>query len=192
MLNLGCGKGRYKELFPDSIGFDIQKRKEVDVVGDAHALPFDDDSFDTIICMEVLEHLHTPHQAIAEMQRVLKQGGMLILSTRFIFPLHDTPHDYFRYTKYGLRYLFRDWEIVEMLEENHSLATIATLLFTYAGQADFKGGKFTKALVLFTARIIKIMPPIAHTEYSTRRVNNTIREESVMTSGYYLACRNKK
>ena len=67
--------------------------------------------------------------AIAEMKRVLKPGGKLLLTTRFVFPLHDVPNDYFRFTKYGLQHLLKDgWEIIELEDETSTKDTIAALL----------------------------------------------------------------
>ena len=96
-LDIGCSNSPYIKYFPNRIGLDIQDGPNVDIVADIHKLPFEDGKFDNILCTEVLEHLHSPHLAIAEMKRVLKSGGKLILSTRFIFPLHETPNDYYRF-----------------------------------------------------------------------------------------------
>ena len=106
-LDIGCGGAPYAKYFPNRVGFDHAAGPDVDVVGDAHHLPFQDGEFERILCTEVLEHLLDPAKAIAEMRRVLQPGGMLILTTGFVFPLHDAPHDYWRFTRYGLEHLFR-------------------------------------------------------------------------------------
>ena len=114
-LDIGCGSALYGNFFPNRTTLDIEARPgvQVDIVGDAHDLSnIADASYENILCTEVLEHLHTPAKAIAEFHRVLKPGGLMILTTRFIFPLHDVPGDYFRYTKYGLRHLMREFEII--------------------------------------------------------------------------------
>lgn len=116
-LDLGCSGSKYANFFPNRIGLDIEDKTGVDVVGDAHDIPFADDAFDNILCTELLEHTHSPHVVVDEMHRVLKPGGKLILTTRFIYPLHGAPHDYFRFTKYGLQYLFRKWRIDELENE---------------------------------------------------------------------------
>ncbi len=84
-LDIGCAYSPYAAFFPNRVGLDIKPWPGVDVIGDAHQLPFEDEKFDNILCLEVLEHLHSPQTAVAEMRRVLKPGGHLILSTRFIF-----------------------------------------------------------------------------------------------------------
>jgi ubiquinone/menaquinone biosynthesis C-methylase UbiE len=169
---------------------DVRPDKGVDVVGDAHKLPFKDNEFDNVLCTEVLEHLHTPVVAIAEMARVLKDGGTIILTTRFMFPIHDAPGDYFRYTKYGLRYLFRDWEILELKEETNVMETFAVLLQRLGYQSSLKGGKFTKAIVFICARIISKLSWILKEGYGD--IERSSREDNFMSSGYYLAARIRK
>jgi len=65
-----------------------------------------DCKYDLIISIQVLEHLKDPEKAISEMYRVLSPGGLIFLSTNFLYPEHGSPHDYFRFTKYGLIALF--------------------------------------------------------------------------------------
>lgn len=73
-----------------------------DVFADGARLPFADKSIHHVICLEVLEHVRWPDRLLAEVARVLKPGGQLLLSMPFLYPLHDAPHDYQRYTEHGL------------------------------------------------------------------------------------------
>jgi ubiquinone/menaquinone biosynthesis C-methylase UbiE len=68
-------------------------------------LPVKDNSFDTVLCNQVLEHVPEPQHLFCEITRVLKTGGILILTAPHIWELHEVPHDYYRFTPYGLRYL---------------------------------------------------------------------------------------
>jgi SAM-dependent methyltransferase len=111
----------------------------VHVVGDARRLPVRDAAFDVVLCTEMLEHVPEPQQAIDEMWRVLKPGGTLVLTTRFLFPIHDAPHDYFRFTKYGLRHLLKRFEVLELQEEADSVGTIAILVQRLGMQARTLG-----------------------------------------------------
>ena len=188
-LDIGCANSPYASLFPNRVGFDVHAEKGVDIIGDAHTLPFQDEEFEQILCTEVLEHLHTPQQALDEMRRVLKKDGTLILTTRFMFPLHDTPDDYFRYTKYGLQYLLRDWKILTLQEESSTIETFSVLLQRIAFQTDVCGGKFTKAMLIVLARVVKFFQGLIKKEYGTRN-KRVIREEShIMTSGYYIVAK---
>ena len=190
-LDLGCGESPYIKYFPNRIGFDFQAREGVDVVGDMHQLPFENEKFDIILCSEVLEHSRSPHIAIEEMKRVLKPGGTLILTTRFIFPIHDSPYDFYRYTKYGLRHLFRDWEIVELEEEAGTIKTLGILLQRIAFQTKLLGGKFTSAIFLLFAKIIPKFSFLAKEEFGKRHSGDIVREKSILVSGYYLVCKKK-
>jgi SAM-dependent methyltransferase len=72
-----------------------------DVFGDAGRLPFAGGAFDGIVCLEVLEHVSDPDAALAEIARVLKRGGRALVSMPFLYPVHDAPHDYQRWTNHG-------------------------------------------------------------------------------------------
>jgi len=76
----------------------------LDVFGDVTAIPFNDDVFDLVISIEVLEHIPTPARALAELRRVARPGGLIFLTTPLKGPgFHDVPYDYFRYTPTSLR-----------------------------------------------------------------------------------------
>lgn len=188
-LDLGCSNSPYSHYFKNRIGLDVNEGRGVDVVADAHDLPFEDGKFDIILCTEVLEHLHSPHVAISEMKRVLKVGGKLVLTTRFIFPIHDAPGDYFRYTKYGLRHLFKDWDIVSLIEEVGTKDVFAVLLQRIGFQAHFRGGYITKALVFLLAKFVRFIPSPIVCEFGD--INKSIKEANILASGYYLIAERK-
>lgn len=81
----------------------VMYRVRPDVFADAANLPFPGDSFDAVVCLEVLEHVPAPQQVVNEIARVLRPGGRLWLSMPFIYPLHDSPYDFQRHTEPGLR-----------------------------------------------------------------------------------------
>lgn len=111
VLDIGCGD-RWSEHFVAScatyVGFDypttvgLGYRGGPDVFGDARQLPVQDQSVDTILLLDVLEHLPDPEAALAEAARALKAGGLLILQVPFLYPLHDEPYDFQRWTVHGL------------------------------------------------------------------------------------------
>ena len=75
-----------------------------DVFGDASRLPFADASLDTVLLLDVMEHLQEPAAALAEAARVLKPAGRLLITVPFAYPMHDQPHDFQRWTAHGLAY----------------------------------------------------------------------------------------
>jgi len=112
LLDLGCGKVTLYELYKDHINENvcidwsgsIHKNEYLDYEHDINKrLPLDNNEFDTIILSDVLEHIENPTQLWHEMNRVLKNGGKLILNVPFFYWLHETPFDYYRYTEFALR-----------------------------------------------------------------------------------------
>lgn len=111
LLDIGCGKKPYLPLFStrvrEYIGINVPSDFDplCDVYGDALNLPFKSEVADTVLCTQVLEHVCEPNRCIAEISRVLRKGGYLILTAPQTWGLHEQPHDYWRFTKYGLRHL---------------------------------------------------------------------------------------
>lgn len=124
LIDIGCGEKPYKQLLEgfisDHVGVDhvdsFHSKESVDLIGTAYKIPVESQSFDTALCSAVLEHLEEPEKAIRECHRVLKNGAYAIYSIPFIWHLHEEPRDFYRYTKYGIRYLFEKagFEIVEL------------------------------------------------------------------------------
>jgi SAM-dependent methyltransferase len=188
-LDVGAQAGPYGAHFPNRIALDIRRGPGVQVIGDAQALGIADASVDLVLCTEVLEHLPEPQKAIDEFERVLKPGGTLLLTTRFLFPIHDAPHDYFRYTKYGLKYLVRRFEIRELQEETDAVGTLAVLLQRLGMQAETLRWTPLRALWLLAAQAVRPFSFLITREYgdSQRRTP----EPGILTSGYHLACRKR-
>jgi SAM-dependent methyltransferase len=111
VLDVGAGeRARYNDLFTFDkyIKMDVTEGPNVDVVGSADKMPFGDGEFDSVVCTQVFEHLVQPNLAAKEVARVLKSGGHLLITVPQMNELHEEPHDYFRYTKYGLISLFEN------------------------------------------------------------------------------------
>lgn len=144
LLDVGCGERPYRDLFPQverHVGLDLPPNRLADVWGDGMALPFRDARFDTVLCNEVLEHVPEPSRLMAEVARVLKPEGILLLTTPQTWGLHLEPHDFYRYTKHGLRYLAEKsgLEVVEVVPTSGLWATLAqrladTVVHTYAAR----------------------------------------------------------
>ena len=186
VLDLGCGNSPYASLFSNRVGFDFEMNRGVDVIGDAHNLPFENESFDMILCSEVLEHLIDPKKAISEMNRVLKFGGKLVLTTRFIFPIHDAPHDYWRFTRYGLLELFKDWKIEKIIEEYDTIDTLAVIFQRIGFQSRARLLKYFNIIFFVLPMTVKLLKLILGKEYGD--ITKTHEEKSIISSGYYIVC----
>jgi ubiquinone/menaquinone biosynthesis C-methylase UbiE len=110
ILEIGAGQyNTHCEYLSDDcrhFSLNIAISEKPAIAGDACLMPFRECSFDGIIMLEVLEHIPTPELLITEIRRVLKTGGMMIGSTRFIHPQHGAPNDYYRFTDTSLGLLF--------------------------------------------------------------------------------------
>jgi SAM-dependent methyltransferase len=190
-LDLGSSYSPYAAYFPNRTTCDIQPGEGVDVVADAHNLPFRDGEFDTILCSEVLEHLHTPATAIGEMRRVLKQNGTLILTTRFLVPVHEAPIDHFRYTEYGLRHLFKDWDIEELVPETRNFETLGVLVHRMAFTMKLRGGVVTQTALYLIAKLLTHCSWLVEEEYGTLKRDGKHQQAVTFSSGYYLIARKR-
>jgi SAM-dependent methyltransferase len=105
VLDFGCGDRPHRHLFPDSVGADLPGNPlaEIEIRPDG-TLPVPDDSFDSVLSIEVLEHVEDPQTYLSECFRVLRPGGRLLLTTPFAFVWHPDPVDYRRWTSQGLRH----------------------------------------------------------------------------------------
>ena len=70
--------------------------------------------YDVILCLNVLEHVYDHDAAVKNMHAALRKGGRLIIAVPFAFPLHDEPHDYWRYTRFALEKLLSDFKKVDV------------------------------------------------------------------------------
>jgi SAM-dependent methyltransferase len=129
VLNLSGGGTSQK--FDHVVEVEYSIFRHTDLVADAHVLPFDDSSFDAAIVMNAFEHFREPDKVAAELRRVLKPDGRLLIHTAFMQPLHERPWHFFNCTRHGLEQWFRDFD-VEVLHvspnfcPNHTLAWLAS------------------------------------------------------------------
>ncbi len=103
----------WAETSIEKIGVDIYPSPTVDVICDAHYLPFADESFDGVWVQAVLEHVVEPNRVVSEIYRVLKLGGIVYAETPFMQQVHEAAYDFTRFTVLGHRYLFRSFDALD-------------------------------------------------------------------------------
>lgn len=107
VIDLGCGEGPYRRYLAGArryVGVDLDG-PDLSVRGDVMRLPIRSASADAALLTEVLEHVRDPLKVLREANRILRTGGYLYVSAPQSWPLHGEPHDYWRFTKYGLAHL---------------------------------------------------------------------------------------
>lgn len=139
LLDLGCGDvplySSYRPLIDEVVCADwpgsAHDVRHADLLCDlALPLPLAGTRFDTVILSDVLEHVPEPARLIGEIARVLVPGGVLLANVPFIYPVHEAPHDYFRFTGFALRRLvgLAGLEVVALNPLGGSLEVLADLL----------------------------------------------------------------
>jgi SAM-dependent methyltransferase len=119
LLNLGCGDrfiGRDQlslKCRQGLVSFDLLPSSAADAAGDAHDIPFRDESFNAVITQALLEHTRFPFKVADEIFRILKPGGIVYAEVPFIQGYHPTPRDYYRFTPEGLREVFSSFAIMD-------------------------------------------------------------------------------
>lgn len=145
ILDIGCGVKPYKPIFRYTakyIGIDFKKyskndnnAEKPDLYFESNyektlRLPFSNSSYNHTVAFQVLEHHKQPEKLISEMYRITKNRGYILLTVPFLGGVHEEPHDYQRYTKYGLVELFRKYKckVVELKSQGSIFSTISLLL----------------------------------------------------------------
>lgn len=134
LLDVGCGSSPFKSYFIPYIEKYLKHEHpeaakshiEYDYLSELAHISAPDKSFDTIVCFSVLEHVMEPFETIKEFNRVLKDDGIFIISVPQYWHLHEEPHDYYRFTKYGLRNKILEYgfDILHFNELGRSFATV--------------------------------------------------------------------
>ena len=165
LLDVGCGAKPFARVFDGRVrrywGTDLAGSRYLgasrpDAFATAEAQPFRDASFDTVLGLSMLTYLPQPLSMLVEARRVLKPGGVLILEFTQMVPLHDEPHDYFRFTRYGAEWLLRraGFEPIEYVPIGGLWARVG--LTTIAGLNRLNRGP-TRVLTEIPVRLLYIV-----------------------------------
>jgi SAM-dependent methyltransferase len=118
---------------------------EPNLFADVSALPVQGQSVDVVICTEVLEHLSDPQSCAAEILRILKPGGMALLSVPFLYPVHADPEDFQRFTADGLKRLFSPCASLEVWPMGGFLGVLG--MFLEIGLPGIRGNSLDKKIL---------------------------------------------
>lgn len=174
LLDVGCGKKPYKEFLLSNqyinqyTGIDIEaaivyeEGIKPELTWDGISMPVTDNSFDTVMATEVLEHCPNPHIIIHEINRVLKPGGVFFFTVPFLWNLHEVPHDEFRYTPFSLKRILTEcgMEDVEIYAHGGWNTSFAQMIgmWIVATKRGSKRKRWAKLLNPFMKRLIKNDP----------------------------------
>lgn len=164
-LDVGCGTKPYEKYFKCSeyVGLEIEttmnrELKKADFFYDGKKFPFGDAEFDSIVTNQVFEHVFNPDEFLDEINRVLKAGGKLLLSVPFVWDEHEQPHDYARYSSFGLKSLLEKhgFEIIKHHKSVNDFRVIAQLVNAYFYKLTYKTPILKQMTTLILGSIINI------------------------------------
>ncbi|GAB6058152.1 class I SAM-dependent methyltransferase [Desulfonatronum parangueonense] len=171
MLDIGCGdawlrRALFNEVqyigldYPTTMALGYSGRP--DIMADATMLPIASESVGTVVLINVLEHIAQPEKTIAEAARVLKPAGKCLLQVPFLYPMHDEPHDYHRWTRYGLLRLLEEnsFNVEEIKHSSSPYAAAATLCSMALAKSIFDGLRQKSPIVLAAPLIFSLIPAV--------------------------------
>lgn len=140
-LDIGCGQKPYQHLFKNAtqyLGLEIDSpqnrlKKNADFFYDGKHMPFEDQSFDSLVCNEVLEHVFNPNDFLQEMHRILRGGGKMLITLPFVWDEHEQPYDYARYSSFGITHLLEQngFKVLQFEKTNDGFEIIFALINAY-------------------------------------------------------------
>lgn len=164
LLDFGCGRKPYEDLFSvkEYIGIDMEQTghehtySKVDVYYDGKHIPFADESFDSVFCSEVFEHVFNLDEVIEEIKRVLKKNGNILITVPFCWNEHEVPYDFGRYTSFGIKHLLEKhgFEITAL----HKCGNFARVIFQLWSLYFYSIITVKNKLLAFILRMIFIIP----------------------------------
>jgi SAM-dependent methyltransferase len=133
----------YKPYFPNAYTVTKAQSSQADMHTDDYytdlaKLP--GGSYDFILCTGLLEHVPDPPRLLSDLHRILKPGGKLVISASAVFSFHEGPNNFFHFTPYGFKLLFKDWSEIDIRGSSQPFETIAILMQRILLQCEIKSG----------------------------------------------------
>mgnify|MGYP006162022301 CR=1 FL=1 len=160
------------------VSIDNQPIKNPDKLMDVNKLEFEEEIFDLVFILEVLEHLKEPKKAIDQIYKILKSNGTIIVSTPFILEIHGAPNDYYRFTKYGLKHLLNGFNNIIIKERNSYFDSIVVLYIRLIRSRYFTD-RFIGLFFLFISIVF----------YPLIYILSKIIRSDLITTGYVCSAR---
>jgi len=164
LLDFGCGRKPYEHLFQvnEYIGIDMEQTghehgsSKVDIFYDGKHIPFPDNSFDSVFCSEVFEHVFNLDEVIVEIKRVMKTNGNILITVPFCWNEHEVPYDFGRYTSFGIKHILEKngFEVTELRKSGN----FARVNFQLWALYFFSLVNTRNAVLNYILRMILIIP----------------------------------
>lgn len=180
LLDFGCGAKPYQALFTNATtytGLDFNgeghshENESIDVFYDGINIPFPSSTFDAVFSSEVFEHVFNLETILPEINRVMKSGGKILITCPFVWPEHEVPIDYARYTRFALKSLLNrnGFEIIKEDKAGDFLAVLHQIKMVYLFEKFIPGIPFLGKLKFFTSNIRPILAPLMNVCYLIKK-----------------------
>lgn len=139
-LDIGCGQKPYESLFSSSqyVGLEIdtqenRQNKKANLFYNGKTFPFQDGEFDSVIANEVFEHVFNPNEFLEEIHRVMRTGGILLMTVPFCWDEHEQPNDFARYSSFGLKAILQkhSFAVIEQKKSINDIRVVFQMLNAY-------------------------------------------------------------
>lgn len=190
LYDLGCGEAPFKAFFLQH----VNQYTGVDWAGSPHVvkadigadlnqpLPIPDQVADSVVAISVLEHLHEPAMMLSEAFRILKSGGTILTQTPWQWMVHEAPYDFYRYSPYGLEYLFKKAGFINIeIEAEAGFFTTWFLKFNYFTSRLIRGPKVLQMILL-----ILLIPIWALTQFLAPLLDRFDNNPALEAGGYIV------
>ena len=193
LYDLGCGEAPYKDYFLQYadryIGIDWSNtlhNSKADIVSDLNKkIDLKDEVADTLVSISVMEHLCEPQIFLNEAYRILKNDGYMILQVPWQWWVHEAPYDFYRYTPYGLKYLFEKAGFKEVaVEAQNGFFTMWLLKINYFSSRFVRGPKFLRVIIKAF-----LIPFWTFNQLISPLLDKLDRNWFAESSGYYVVAR---
>lgn len=193
LYDLGCGEKPYKNIFlqycDTYTGIDWGSSPHTltaDIVTNLNeVLPIEDGVADTAVSLSVMEHLSEPQLMLAESFRILRSDGYVVFQVPFMWHVHEAPYDFFRYTRYGLEYMFKNTGFVDIkIEATTGFWVMWFLKFNYQTVRIVKGPRFLRVVTR-----LMLLPLWWLDQHLARFLDHVWPESDGETAGYFVTAR---
>lgn len=200
LLDLGCGEMPYRQYLFDKnnkitkyIGVDIVSSEyhgfvKPDLIWDGKKIPVNDSMINTVIATELFEHIPNINNVLLEINRVLAKDGLLFFTIPFVWPLHEVPHDEYRYTPYSIEKKLRDASFREIVikplgDYNASLAQMMCIWVN--NYRSSRNSSYMRNLFFKIILKMLVFPIIRILLKKDEKLNNQEYGENTMPTGFY-------
>ncbi|MBI2273898.1 MAG: class I SAM-dependent methyltransferase [Bacteroidetes bacterium] len=176
LMDFGCGSKPYQSLFTNVsayVGLDYageghsHEEESIDVYYDGKTIPFENESFDSVLSSEVFEHLFALQQLLPEIARVTKKGGKFLITCPFVWEEHEIPVDYARYTRFALKDMLEanGFEIEVIDKNGHFLSALHQLFVLYIHDFWLNRVWFFSRISVFRKIIRHVVVPLLNISF---------------------------